>query len=122
MKHLLLLAAIPVLGLYFYRFKRAIELVDESERRRFIQQAGMPWWGGIAYCAGFVALYFAPSFTLRLLVATLLVSAVAIGTAWQHHRLRTLGFDTEFRDSLLRSSFLAAAGVVLILSWLILVW
>jgi hypothetical protein len=118
--NVLVYACIPVFLVYFYFFSRTMRLLDESERTRFVAEAGQPRWR-IGLTAAFVLLLiFVADPVWRALVGSAWIADTAWASFRHHRRLRTMGFDPVFRRTLARVSYLSGAAMLVFVTGMVL--
>jgi len=112
----LIYGAIPLLLLYFYLFRGTIRLLEDSDQKRFVSDAGQPRWNLGLMALLFVLLFLAERQSTCILVGGVLFSDVVIASVVHHSKLKRLGFPDGFRRRLTAISYLAGALVLMVVA------
>ena len=100
LSNVLIYGAIPPLLLYFYLFRGTIRLLEDSDRKRFVTEAGQRRWNlGLMGLLG-VLLFLAQRRSTVILVGGALLVDVVVASVVHLSRLRRLGFPDAFRRRL----------------------
>jgi len=116
LSNVLMYGAIPPLLLYFYLFRRTIHLLDASDQKRFVTDAGQPRWNlGLMALLG-VLLFLAERRVTSIIVGGVLLVDLVVATVVHHSKLRRLGFPDAFRRRLAAISYLAGVLVLMVVA------
>ena len=112
--NIFLYGSLPLLAVYFFLFNNTMNMLDDSERKRFVKEAGSKSSFFIA-AALFFTLVYVDDFWI-ILIATILISvSLIVLTHFHHKKIKSLNFDRHFEKRLWRISFLAAIAILLVL-------
>ncbi len=116
---LLIYACIPLFAVYFFLFQRTLGLLDESERKRFINDAGQPAWHIFLTAGTIVLLFLAVSPYVRAVIGVLLLAHTTWASMSQHRKVRALGFTPVFTRRLAAVSYLAGAVMLIFVAGMV---
>lgn len=115
----LLLIGIPIMAAYFYQFGKTMKVLDDAERKRYVDKAGSKW-NLIATILLFGALIYFNDVRARLAIALTIILFTVVETYRHHKKLRALKFEPAFERRLLRISYLSAIGLGCVLASIVL--
>lgn len=111
----LLFISIPILAVYFYQFSKTMNVLDDGEKRRYVEKAGSKMGLAITILL-FGSFFYFNRFDARVAIAVGIVVVLVAGTYWHHRKLKKLNFPPAFESRLLKVSALSVIGTILILA------
>ena len=117
--NILFYIAVPIFIVYFFLFNKTMRMIEPSERKRYIYEAGSKY-SLLITVALFGALFFFRSFQYKLIIAVLIVLFTIIETIRHHKKLKVLKFPLAFEKRLLNISYLSGLSILLILTSVVL--
>jgi len=108
-------ACIPIFAVYFYQFKKTIELLDDLERQRYVKKAGQPWWINIIIALVIAVIIFAKNTLVTIIIGILWLTDIVWSTKRHNKKLIELNFDPMFRKKLIKISYLSVIGIAMFL-------
>lgn len=105
---------LPVLGLYFFEFRRTIAVLTPEQLTVFLAQ-GQGKRNLTVVGALVVVLLILPGMTLRLVAGALAIIGVAVVAVRFRRKLAAAGLPPAFLTRLRRTDLLALLGLVLVL-------
>lgn len=117
--NILFYIAVPIFIVYFFLFNKTMRMIEPSERKRYIHEAGSKY-GLFITVALFGALFFFRVFQYKLIISVLIVLFTVMETIRHHKKLKVLKFPMEFEKRLLNISYLSGLSILLILTSIVL--